>query len=535
MIGRCRRRPDAARPAFVLVAVIVILAVALLIVGGMVSRSSAERGAIIGTANRAEARAAAVAGLRVIAEELADGRDAVLAGGDPPEPAIETELFESGADVWVVRVLPVAADGSRMSPEAARVDLGLVTAADLESDGLIAPEVAAAIVRGRGNARIGTGPRTVAALAGVDGVDPEVILGPLDEIRTRDEASGAEADVGDRILARLAAGDGEALVDRLTRHAVEPAVQRDGRRRIVLRGTWSEELGERLDERFGDGTGAAVRGLMQDEGVAFESDAEIVRQLIRFDIELEGWSEFLDVLTGDPAEEHVGRLDVNRADASALASLPGIDAATAEEIVEARDGLADDVLESRAWLVSEGLVEPEAFVEIVDRVTTRSVTWRVRIATGRRPLGDAADAPLRDLTILEAVIDLAAPRPRIAELVDITHRQLAAELVFDRLDWDETGGADAAIEFGGENVDGVDDGDVTGGADDDGRFDFSGFGDFEGFSGFPGFGDDGLVSEPEPGASRSAPAERASPRAADDSGTGSPGDPRRPNRRWGGG
>ncbi len=440
-LRRPRRAPRAPRSGVVLVAVIVVVATALVIASGMVARSTSDRAAIAGEQRRVQQRIAAWSGVRATMAALAAERDRILDGDAPPAPPEESVLWESDGDEWIVRRLPLGPGGERIVAEAGKLDLATVTADRLLASGVLDPPTADAIIAARDAAADGR-PIAAAELAAAPGVDPAAVLGPLEEVRTLTAAMGEPPDVAARVLDRLTAGRLEAATDLLTVHAVEPAIQRDGTRRIAIPETWSDELGERLNERFGDGAGGVIRGLIEG-GVRFDSDSVIVEQLVAFDVPPADWGPFLDALTTDPAGEHLGRLDLNRASVAALRTLPGIDEATARAIADAREGLPAEERWTIAWPVINGLVEPEAFAEIAGLVTVRSFTWRVRVAVGRRGLEDEPTDPLRDVTVLEAVVDLAAPRPRLAELRDVTHLELAARLVLAGLDG--RGGAMAGL------------------------------------------------------------------------------------------
>lgn len=427
--SRRSRRP---RRGLVIVAVIVVVGTVMLIASGMVARATSDRAALAGEQRRIQQRVAAWSGVRAMMSALASDRDLILEGGAPLPPVDEAVLWAEGGDEWIVRLLPIGPAGQTVVAEAGKLDLSTVTAIDLLVTDALDPDQVDAILAAR-DAAPGRRPVAVAELAAAAGVDPETVLGPLEEIRTISAGIGAEQDLADRVLDRLTAGRLDAITDLLTVHAVEPAIQRDGTRRIVLPESWSDELGDRLNDRFGDGASTAIEQLYAG-GTRFEQDAEIVRQLVQFQVEPAEWGQYLDALTSDPADEHVGRLDINTASAAALRTLPGLDEETVQSIIDARNGLSADERWTITWPVVLGLIEPEAFVELADRLTVRCFTWRMRIAVGRRSTDAEADEPLRDVTVLEAVVDLAAPQPRLAELRDVTHLELAARLVLAGLE-----------------------------------------------------------------------------------------------------
>jgi hypothetical protein len=80
-----------------------------------------------------------------------------------------------------------------------------------------------------------------------------------------------------------------------------------------------------------------------------------------------------------------------------------------------------------AWPAIAQIIPPEMYDSIGDKITTRSWTYRVRIAAGEIPL-DQPDALMTNRVVIEAVIDLSAPRPRIAYLRDISQLQTTARI-----------------------------------------------------------------------------------------------------------
>ena len=105
--------------------------------------------------------------------------------------------------------------------------------------------------------------------------------------------------------------------------------------------------------------------------------------------------------------------------------------------MQMRDGLSADDRATIVWPAIEGIVQPEAYNELAGRITTRCWTYRLRLAAGELD-PDEPDGPLTNPVIYEVVIDLSAPRPRVAYLRDITLLQttalLAAGAAVDRFD-----------------------------------------------------------------------------------------------------
>ena len=59
-------------------------------------------------------------------------------------------------------------------------------------------------------------------------------------------------------------------------YGFEPTLQRSGALRIDINVEWSDELGRRVVDRFGEGASAALRRLFETR---FDSDAQIYRTL----------------------------------------------------------------------------------------------------------------------------------------------------------------------------------------------------------------------------------------------------------------
>jgi hypothetical protein len=81
--------------------------------------------------------------------------------------------------------------------------------------------------------------------------------------------------------------------------------------------------------------------------------------------------------------------------------------------------------------VTEGVLTPQQFSQAIDWITTRPMQFRVRIEAGMATRDERGEIELegalsRPMT-LEAVIDLAGPRARVAYLRDVTHLGLVQE------------------------------------------------------------------------------------------------------------
>jgi hypothetical protein len=220
----------------------------------------------------------------------------------------------------------------------------------------------------------------------------------------------------------IEATDSGGICERLTVHAHEPNVQQSGDLRINLDVPWSEELAERIRSRFGDMVTDGLEGILVENPI--ESDADLMRLILSFDISPKDWVDALDAFSMEPVRYRRGRIDINAASAEVLASLSGVTSDQAAAIVQRRDGLDDELLATPAWPFIEGILPTEIAVDFLDRTTVGSWTWRLRLACGEVP-GDALDTALQSGRVVDVIIDVAGEQPRIAMMRDITMRPQA--------------------------------------------------------------------------------------------------------------
>ena len=415
------------RRSFVLIAVLVIMGGALLVVTSLLFTAQADLAGQANAAGEVQSRALAWSGVQAVMSRLNDQRSLIL-DGELPRVDREYVVYETARRAGVARLLPVGSGEEYLVPEAGKLDLNAVDAAVLSDTGMAEAATAQAIVEHREKTP-GRPYQSVAELLGVPAVTPELLYGELEEMRVMGLASGEEADLGARVAERLMDDSPRGLADVVTVYGFEPALQRNGKLRINLNVSWSEELGRRLDERFGEGAGRLVKQIM-DSGTEFDDEAKVFQVLRSLDTPVEEWPDIVDAVTTESGEYHFGRLDINSASREALAALPGIDEEQASQMVQARQRLSIDERSTVAWPAIEQIVEPEAYDELAGRITTRCWTYRVRVAAGEVDADDVGDpeAALGKAVIYEAVIDLSAPRPRVAYLRDITLLETTALL-----------------------------------------------------------------------------------------------------------
>ena len=391
------------RRGLALVAVLVVMGGALLVTTSLLFVVHAELAGCAGAAERAQTQALARSGIAVVVMQLNEQREEILAGRTPQIDQ-EFVIYQTGARRGVVRLLRVGPGGELLVPEAGRLDLQAADADALAATGLIDLTLAQEIIDYRSQS-LGRPYQSVAELLGVPGMSSETLYGPIQEF-----VGPRENPTPDETAAR-------GLGDVVTVYGVEPALQQDGRLRINLNVPWSDELAARITDRFGSAMAETIQGIM--ENTTFDSDSKIFGVLNFFEMSPEDWPDVIDTFTTDEGEMHYGRLDINTASHEALLSLPGLEPEQAADIVQMRDNLPDDQRATIAWPAIQGIVEADAYEQLGGLITTRSWTYRLRLAAGEVDADDP-DAPLVATIVYEIVVDLSSPRPRLAYLREIT-------------------------------------------------------------------------------------------------------------------
>ncbi|TVQ52256.1 MAG: hypothetical protein EA377_10715, partial [Phycisphaerales bacterium] len=312
------------RHGFAILVVLVIITSALLIATSLVFVAQSEAAGRAGSAQSAQARAIAWSGLQVAMLRLNAQRDEIFEG-NRLELDDRFEIYTAGGRRGVVRFLAMTPDGEVLAPEAGKLDLNIATPDMLIDTGWVEPDLADSIINYR-DQELGGRFRAIEDLLHVPGVSIEAFYGELEELTQLTDELRDDQDIVERMQARFGSTEPRGLFDLFTVDSVEPALQRDGRRRINLNVTWSEALGERIDERFGSEVGALIAQVVAIRaGTEFEDDRVIVEVLNQMTSSLEVWSDILDVLTTESDEFHFGRIDLNAAPADVLAALDGIE------------------------------------------------------------------------------------------------------------------------------------------------------------------------------------------------------------------
>jgi len=227
-----------------------------------------------------------------------------------------------------------------------------------------------------------------------------------------------------------------AFLRRCTVFAFDPNIQSGlgtngsdhrGKQRVNLNTPWSDRLAKAVDDRFGQGASGALKAMF-DKGTKFKTMADVVQATRTTITDPKTWPPVFDALTVSQDPYLLGRIDLNRAPAEVLSCVPGISKDAAARIEQTRDKLDAEARESIAWPVVQGILKPEELEQAADWLTTRSMQWRVRVEAGMVSAAASEErgpAKLDNRVILEAVIDVASERPRIAYLRDVTIEEVA--------------------------------------------------------------------------------------------------------------
>lgn len=418
---------------FVLVAVVIVVAAAILVAtGALFTARAATAGARAGESERA-LRAAALDGVATAAESLASQRREILAGATPLLGAAVLSVVDGDATIEV-RAMPLG-NGETLESENAKIDIHAATPAALASlvaeDSREAQELVERIASARPLASVDG----AASLVGAASRGPALraLLGPL---RTLGESEPSRA--GDE------SSEPRPLVSLVTVHAREALVRGDGARRLDLVAAFDD----------GAGTGGASASLAEFEDAERETlarlvesleksgdsdgpvdDGAVARALLARGVVAERIDAVLDRVTLAPGDIAPARLDIVRADARAIAALPGMNREIADRIVDLRDSLDERERLGVSWLFSRRVVDADRFGRIAGSVTHRSTMWRFRIEARRAAPDRDEDGPAASEAVaaFDCIVDVADESPRIVSLRDVSMLPAARLLLASRL------------------------------------------------------------------------------------------------------
>jgi len=122
--------------------------------------------------------------------------------------------------------------------------------------------------------------------------------------------------------------------------------------------------------------------------------------------------QLMDLYSTSAQRIRSGRVNINTAQVGILAQVDGIGEAMANAIVSARQGLSPETSRSVAWLLEEELLDAEQFKQIESQITARSFQFHVQVMGYALPSGKYC--------VVEAIVDLIGPEPKILYLRDLT-------------------------------------------------------------------------------------------------------------------
>ena len=418
-----RRRLPHIRRGVLMLAVLVVLAVAALVAGGLLAASEAEHAGLASMRDRTQQRAIAWSGCQAVAALLSAQRQA-LADGDTPELPEEVLLYEADGAQAVARLLPVGPSGERLVPEGAKFALAGLDPAMLAATGVVDSAAATVAVARGANADA-----IEAIVQPESGLTADRVIGPV--------AAGIAAGV--RRLQDDSAGSGArgaiparvrtlAVADVATPFAAQRALGVGAAGGIVERqplGAWTSEAMAAIDARAGGGTAERMRSALGGETP--ENQGMLVRSMRLSQLSVDKWSAVLDAVVVGSAAIERRQVDIANAPEEVLRAIPAVGAELAAKMVQARTSLASGERTQLAWPVTSGALTPEEFEAIAPFICARSWLWRARVATGVVD-GMQEGSAMRGIEVWEIVVDLAEDPPRFASIRDCTLLPIAAAL-----------------------------------------------------------------------------------------------------------
>lgn len=453
-----RRSNGSRAQAFILLAMLIAIGVAMAVTSAALWTVRAEHAGRVATTDGLHRRAAAWSAAQAIAALVGEQRRTVLAGGEPTMQS-QVILYEDGPMVALARIIPGAEDGRLLVAEASLLDAQAVDAEAMALAGIDAGTIDLVLAaRSRAGGRISAleeiterGNASPALLRGEQAFAADVLAllrgarggeegralagagsalrnagSALDRAGERLREGGAEVSM----VPAPSVGVGAALYDRFSVLVVEPSITREGSPRIEIDGPWVDLIRDMVGRDL-DADGLKRLEALAQGNFQISSDEKLVECLATLGIPPERWGAVLDRVTAEPGMWRWGRVDINRANASVLATLPGMSAELAVRWERERESLDPSERVDPAWPVLRGLIEPAAFAALHPRITTRSFFWRVRYAVGFAD-AEQPDGPLTGVTIWECVVDLSAESPRLAALRDLSLAPVLERLLAER-------------------------------------------------------------------------------------------------------
>lgn len=413
----------AAKRGVVMLAVLVVLAVAALVAGGLLAAAEAEHAGLAAMRDRTQQRAIAWSGCQAVAALLSAQRQ-TIADGETPELPDEVLLYEADGAQAVARILPVGPSGERLVSECAKFALAGLDPVVLAATGVIDAKAAAAAV-----ARGGTADAIESIVQPEVGLTADRVIGPVAagiaagvrRLQDSNSGSGARGAIPARVRTL-------AVADVATPFSAQRALGSGVAGAIIQRqplGAWSSEGMAAIDAHSVGGTAERMRSAFAGETPANQGD--LVRAMRLSQLPVDKWSAVLDaVVAGNSAVEH-RQIDIANAPEEVLRAIPSVGTELAAKMIQARASLAVGERAQLTWPVTSGALTPEEFEAIAPFICARSWLWRTRVATGVVD-GLQEGSAMRGIEVWEVVIDLAEDPPRFASIRDCTLLPIASAL-----------------------------------------------------------------------------------------------------------
>lgn len=172
------------------------------------------------------------------------------------------------------------------------------------------------------------------------------------------------------------------VLEYLTVWSREPNTRDDGSQRINVTNDQQQQLGQLLQETFGETRAGEIQ---QAVGGNLENLNSLLEFYIRSRMTPDEFAQVADALSVTDDAYTSGLVNVNTAPAEVLACLPGIGEEYADSLVAYRQGKTDE-LDTVAWVAE--VLEEEAAIQAGPYLTTRTYQFSADVAAvGRRGRG----------------------------------------------------------------------------------------------------------------------------------------------------
>jgi len=435
-------------PAFVLVAVLVIVMLLSMLVISLLFRFQAEDTAASASLGSEQAWAAAMSGVEEALRVAATAASGATDWQDNPAAFRERLVFEDGGEQWYFSVFsPGGGDALNevrhgLTDEASKLNVNYSSSANLEKLPRVSPTMAAALMdfldaddlpepEGAEQEYYSALARPYTIRNGPLASLDELLLvrGFTAEILHGAAAAPANATNVEPPTASANPRPARGLSQFLTVASYDLNTDADGWDRTNLNDPAAPlPATDRLP--------AAVTNFifaLQTNGVTLSHPADLLEATLPIKdakgVETElasgvGKAELAAVLELFTATDDYytdGLINVNTASATVLATLPGVDEALAETIVSARGALGPDRKTTIAWLYQEGVLDAAKFKTLAPLLTARSAQFTFQVIGYGLPSGR--------FRVLEAGIDVTGGERRVTYLRDVTRRGLPFTIV----------------------------------------------------------------------------------------------------------